>query len=87
MLEIDAARQDAWANLGDLLLHTGDPAGGIAALRAALALDPSDPVAHYDLADALDLTDAGDPVPHWQAFLRHATGPVAHLRYARQRVP
>jgi tetratricopeptide (TPR) repeat protein len=87
VVELDPQRQDAWVNLGDLLLEDGQSEPAIDAFRRALDLDPADPAAHYNLADALDL--AGEFVNarlHWEAFVRLANEPGEHLSYAQQRL-
>ena len=50
------------------------PEEAAAAFRKAIAADPDDARAHYNLADTLD--DLGRPdeaTPHWQAYLEHDT--------------
>jgi tetratricopeptide (TPR) repeat protein len=87
VVELDPLRQDAWVNLGDLLLSVGRSDDAVAAFRRALDLDPDDAAAHYDLADAFDL--AGHPeraAPHWDAFLRLADGPAEQVAFARGRL-
>lgn len=57
VIELDAKRQDAWNNLGDLLLTAGQTEAGLDALQHAVRLDPSDPVARYNFDLAVDQID------------------------------
>ncbi len=45
---------DPWDSLGDLLLDKGDIEGGIAAFRSALAIDPDNDSAQFNLKWALE---------------------------------
>ena len=59
------------------------PSNTLYAFRRALALNPDDTRAHYNLADTLDeLGRIGEAAPHWQAYLRRdaASQWAAHAR-------
>jgi uncharacterized protein (TIGR02996 family) len=50
----------------------GRQEAGCAAFRRAVAADPADTCARYNLADTLDeLGRNWEATPHWQAYLRH----------------
>ncbi|MHB1132135.1 MAG: tetratricopeptide repeat protein [Chloroflexota bacterium] len=54
--------------LGTALRRAGQEARALAALRQAVALDPADAAAQYQLAEALAQSgDADAAVPHWRA--------------------
>ena len=61
---------DAWSNLGVLLTEADLLEEACECFRRALAADPGNAMAHYNLADTL--TDRGrdaEAVQHWKAYL------------------
>jgi eukaryotic-like serine/threonine-protein kinase len=52
-LELDPSLGEAHASLGTIQMHSGDPAGGIRALRRAIELNPGLAIAHAMLARTL----------------------------------
>jgi tetratricopeptide (TPR) repeat protein len=59
---------EAWTNLGYVRLRRGDPVQAIAAFEEAIAIDPGQLDARYDLVLALD--EAGDLEEAWEHVLR-----------------
>jgi tetratricopeptide (TPR) repeat protein len=69
-IEIDENYVEARANLGCVLIDTGELELAIAALYGALKYHPDYPDVHYHLARTLD--ELGQPekaIDHWRAFL------------------
>ena len=52
-LELDPSLGEAHASLGTIRMHSGDPAGGLRALRRAIELNPGLAIAHSMLARTL----------------------------------
>ncbi|HSB76528.1 MAG TPA: tetratricopeptide repeat protein, partial [Terriglobales bacterium] len=68
-IEQDGKRADAFYDLGKALLELKQEPGAIEALRRSVALNPSDPSPHYQLARALRLTgDAAGANSEMQLF-------------------
>ncbi len=69
-IELDENYVEARANLGCVLIDTGELDLAIAALLGALKYHPDYPDAHYHLARTLDeLGRHEEAVDHWRAFL------------------
>ena len=69
-IELDENYVEARANLGCVLIDTGELELAIAALLGALKYHPDYPDAHYHLARTLDeLGRHEEAVDHWRAFL------------------
>lgn len=69
-IELDENYVEARANLGCVLIDTGELDLAIAALLGALKYHPDYPDAHYHLARTLDeLARHEEAVDHWRAFL------------------
>ena len=69
-IELDENYVEARANLGCVLIDTGELDLAIAALLGALKYHPDYPDAHYHLARTLDELDRHEEaVDHWRAFL------------------
>ena len=69
-VELDENYVEARANLGCVLIDTGELELAIAALLGALKYHPDYPDAHYHLARTLDeLGRHEEAVDHWRAFL------------------
>ena len=69
-IELDENYVEARANLGCVLIDTGELDLAIAALLGALKYHPDYPDAHYHLARTLDeLGRHEEALDHWRAFL------------------
>ena len=69
-IELDENYVEARANLGCVLIDTGELDLAIAALLGALKYHPDYPDAHYHLARTLDeLGQTEKATDHWRAFL------------------
>ena len=69
-IELDENYVEARANLGCVLIDTGELDLAVAALLGALRYHPDYPDAHYHLARTLDeLGQAEKATDHWRAFL------------------
>jgi tetratricopeptide (TPR) repeat protein len=69
-IEIDENYVEARANLGCVLIDTGELELAIAALYGALKYHPDYPDVHYHLARTLDeLGQSDKAIDHWRAFL------------------
>ena len=69
-----------------LLAETERPEEACEAFRRALAADPMNAMAHYNLADTLsDLGRHHDAVSHWRAYLR-SDSQSERAAYARRRL-
>jgi tetratricopeptide (TPR) repeat protein len=69
-IELDENYVEARANLGCVLVETGEPELAVAAFEGALASHPDYPDVHYHLARLLDdLGRFGEAEAHWQVFL------------------
>ena len=87
VIELDAARADAWNNLGDLLAESGDVDAAIDAFAHAIALAPDDAAAHYNLGDTLDAIGQRDVARvAFERFLQLADGPAEQIEFARTHV-
>lgn len=84
-LELDPELADAYINLGRLTHQAGDPAEAARLYHLALQSVPDDPVAHYNLAIALeDQQHCTEAIAHYQQAL--ALDPEfadAHFNLAR----
>ena len=69
-IELDENYVEARANLGCVLIDTGELDLAVAALLGALKYHPDYPDAHYHLARTLDeLGETDKATDHWRAFL------------------
>ena len=69
-IELDENYVEARANLGCVLLESGEEELAIAALYGALKFHPDYPDAHYHLAKCLDkLGRRDEATDHWRAFI------------------
>jgi tetratricopeptide (TPR) repeat protein len=69
-IEIDENYVEARANLGCVLIDTGELELAVAALYGALKYHPDYPDVHYHLARTLDeLGQSDKAIDHWRAFL------------------
>ncbi|MEC9095789.1 MAG: tetratricopeptide repeat protein, partial [Planctomycetota bacterium] len=69
-IELDENYVEARANLGCVLIDTGELDLAVAALLGALKYHPDYPDAHYHLARTLDeLGQTEEATDHWRAFL------------------
>lgn len=72
-IELDEDFVEARANLGCVLLESGEHDLAVAAFQGALAFHPDYADAHYHLARSLDeLGRTGEAEGHWKAFLQLA---------------
>ena len=72
-IELDEDYVEARANLGCVLVETGDPVLAIAAFRGALQCHPDYPDVHFHLARTLDdLGEQAEAAAHWCTFLNLA---------------
>ena len=70
VVEIDSDQSDAYINLGRLTHQAGNPVEAARFYHLALRAAPDDPIAHYDLAIALeDQQRFPDAVAHYQQAL------------------
>ena len=70
-VELNRDFADAWNNLGVLLAEMKRPYAACTAFRRALATEPFNLRAHYNLADTLDeVGRAAEARPHWEAYLK-----------------
>ena len=85
-VELNRDFAGAWNNLGVLLAEMKRPHAACTAFRRALAAEPFNLRAHYNLADTLDEMGRADEArAHWQAFLR-GDDPSACAAYARSKL-
>jgi Flp pilus assembly protein TadD len=85
-VELDRDFADAWNNLGVLLCEMNRPMAACTAFRRALAAEPFNLRAHYNLADTLDeMGRVHDARAHWQAYLQCDSNSEA-ADYARSRL-
>ena len=77
---------DAWNNLGVLLSEMEQLEEACECFRRALAADPGNPMAHYNLADTLtDMGRDAEAVRHWKAYLQ-ADSQSERAAYARRQL-
>ena len=77
---------DAWNNLGVLLCELDQAEEACEAFRRAIAADPGNAMAHYNLADTLsDMGRHHDAIRHWKAYLQ-ADSVSERAAYARRRM-
>ena len=81
---------EGWNNLGNLLMQAAEPESAVACYRRSVERDPSDPVAHANLINAIRLVDGirpEDELAECRRFVgRHAALPAVPLP-ARSRDP
>ena len=85
-VEMAPAFVDAWNNLGVLLTEAELLEEACECFRRALAADPHNAMAHYNLADTL--TDMGrdcEAVRHWKAYLQ-VDSQSERAGYARRQI-